>query len=66
MNVSDASHAGWHDFARKHGMSLAVLLEVMGRHLDEVIDAKAFKPVEDEGRDLAHQRRRAGGPKPKD
>lgn len=56
MNISDEAHAGWSRFAAQHGMSLAVLLEVLGRYIERIAS---------EGRELTAQRRKAGGPKPK-
>ena len=65
MNVSDESHEGWSRFAAQHGMSLAVLLEVLGRHLDEALTGETLERIAVEGRELTAQRRKAGGPKPK-
>lgn len=66
IDLSDDSLANWHAFARRHGMTLAALLEVMGRHIDDsVIHARVLKRIEEEGRDLAHERRRKGGPRRK-
>lgn len=66
MEVSDEAHAGWTEFAKRHGISVTVLLEVIGRHLaDDLLTPKALQRIVEEGRELTHERRRAGGPRPK-
>lgn len=47
-------------------MSVTVLLDVLGRHLnDRAFAPKALDKIVKEGRDLSHERRRAGGPRRK-
>lgn len=66
LNVSDESHAGWTRFAAEQGVSLAVLLEVLGRHLnDDVLRPEALDAIVREARQLTHERRRHGGPRRK-
>lgn len=67
LEVSDEAHAGWTAFAKRHGMSVSVLFEILGRHLtDDVFKADVLRRLAEEGRDLTHERRRAGGPRPKE
>lgn len=64
LKLSDESHDGWSRFTREHGVSLAVLLEVLGRHInDDVFRVAARDRIISEARDLTHERRRAGGPR---
>lgn len=66
LDVSEESHAGFTEFAKRHGMSVSVLLDVLGRHLDDdSFKQAALHQMIAEGRELTHERRRAGGPKPK-
>lgn len=67
LNLSDEAHDGWHAFARRHGISMAVLFEVLGRHLhdEDLMTKQGLERLVTEGRELTHERRRAGGPKPK-
>lgn len=62
--MSDDAHEGWSQFAKRHGMSVSVLLEVLGRRLDDsLFKSDALRALAEEGRDLTHERRRAGGPR---
>jgi hypothetical protein len=66
VNISDEAHAGWSRFAAEHGISMAVLFEVLGRHLaDDVLRPDVLETIVREGRELTHERRRAGGPRRK-
>lgn len=66
QNVSDESHDGWRAFAQQLGMTQAAMFEVLGRHIDvDVIRPDVVKRIEEEGRALAAERARKGGPKPK-
>lgn len=66
MDLSDAAHDGWRTLAMRLGMTQAAMFEVLGRHLTtEAIDPDVLRTVEAEGRELAAERARKGGPKPK-
>ena len=63
VRISDEGHDGWMRFCASHGVTLTALLEVVGRKGP----ATVFGPKQDalirEARELAHERRAAGGPR---
>lgn len=66
MELSDESHGGWRTLAQTLGMPQRVMFEVLGRHIDvDALHPDIVKLVEEEGRALAAERARKGGPKPK-
>lgn len=62
--VSDESHEGWHRFAAEHGLTVASMLEVLGRRID-ALPPDVRDQLVAEARQVAADRRRLGGPKKK-
>lgn len=66
LDISEESHDGWRTLAQQLGMPQRVMFEVLGRYINtEVIHPDVLKRVEEEGRALAAERARKGGPRPK-
>lgn len=64
MNLSEEAHEGWTQFAARHGLTLAALFEVLGLvDLDDALKQRALDKIVTDAREIAHERRRAGGPK---
>lgn len=64
--LSEEAHDGWRALAQRLGMTQAAMFEMLGRYVTyEQIHPDVIRKVEEEGRALAAERARKGGPKPK-
>ena len=66
-DVPAAVLEGYARFAATHGMSQAVLIELLGMHINDpdLFQQRALERLAVEGRELTAERRRKGGPRPK-
>lgn len=66
MILSEEAHDGWRALAQRLGMTQTAMFEVLGRYMTyEQIHPDVIRKVEEEGRALAAERARKGGPKRK-
>lgn len=63
VNVTEAAHQAYSGFAAQHGVTLAAFVEVLGLHINDAFPDATLAKLVTEARELAHARRRAGGPR---
>jgi hypothetical protein len=68
MDLSNEAHDGWSRFAAENGVPLTALMEILGKHMGKnpsPLKQEAKDAILKEARALAHERRKAGGPRRK-
>jgi hypothetical protein len=65
VKLSEEAHDGWTRFAVEQGVTITALVELLGRRMADGKPVRVDDRLIRQARALAHERRRAGGPRKK-
>jgi hypothetical protein len=63
VKLSEEAHDGWTRFAIEQGVTITALVELLGRRMADGKPVRIDDRLVRDARALAHERRRAGGPR---